>query len=470
MITLREDQEDVRNKLRAALRNHQAVLTYAPTGFGKTVLAGGLTKLIYERQKRVAFCVHRVDLITQTAKTFQKFKIPFSYIASGIHHNPYMPVQIASIPTLKNRLHIFKPDYVFIDEAHLSMSTGWQSVVDFYVKAGAKIIGLSGSPERLDGKPLGSIWQTMVMGPSVRWLIDRGYLSTYRAFAPAGIDLMDGVHTRGGDYVQSEVEEIMKGKAVLKDAVKKWKKYAAGKRTIAFTRSRESSERLAAQFRAEGVVAVALDGETPQEDRRAAFLGFANRQIDIIVNCALFCEGFDLSAQVDMDVTVEAMLDYAPTQSLAKQIQKWGRTLRAKPYPAIILDLVGNISRHGLPDDDREWSLEGRKKRGSPGVRICQECFASFHGSGACPECGWTQSGGGKGPVKPLEEIDGELEEVDIKAVRRQRAMEQAKAETLDDLIELAKARGYKSPAKWAAHVFTARMAKRPVDTRGSLL
>lgn len=461
MITLRDDQEDVRTKLRVSLRASTSVLVYAPTGFGKTVLAAALIKLIFAAKKRVIFCVHRVDLIVQTAKTFEKFGIPFSYIASGMHYNPYHRVFIASIATLKNRLGKIPADYVMVDEAHLSAASGWAKVAKHYKEAGARLIGLTGSPERLDGKPLGDVWDTMVMGPSVRWLIERGHLSRYRAFAPAGID-MTGVRTRNGDYVTSEAEDIMSGKAVLANAVRHWRKYAAGKRTIAFAPSVASAEKLAEEFRANGVMAVALDGNTPQDDRKAAFIGFANRQIEVIVNCQLFCEGFDLAAQVDRDVTIEAVLQYSPTKSLAKHLQQLGRGLRKKPEPAILLDLVGNIARLGLPDEEREWTLEGRTKKGGTSVVICPECFFSHDPAPKCPECNhvYVTASKAKGKARQIEEVDGELEEIDIEAARRERQREQAAAETLQDLINLATARGYKSPKKWAAHVWTARKAK----------
>lgn len=463
MIALRADQEDVRTKLRVALRSSSSVLTFAPTGFGKTVLAAALIKMIFDAGKRVIFCVHRVDLITQTAKTFDHFGIPFSYIAAGHHYNPYHRVFIASIATLKNRLGRIPADYIFVDEAHLSAASGWAKVANHYKEIKSKLIGLTGTPERLDGKPLGDVWDTMVMGPSVRWLIDNGHLSRYRAFAPAGVDLT-GVHTRGGDYVQSEIDEIMAGRAVLAGAVRHWRKYADGKRTIAFAPSVIRSEQLAAEFRANGVVAVALDGNTPQEDRRAAFIGFAKRQIDVIVNCQLFCEGFDLAAQVDRDVTIEAVMQYSPTQSLAKHLQQLGRGLRKKPDPAILLDLVGNLSRLGLPDEEREWSLEGRKKKSSEEkVMVCPSCFCSHDPAPSCPDCGHAyavkEKANGQGRI--LDEVEGELEEIDVEAIRRERKLEQAKARTLDDLVKLATDRGYKSPEKWAAHVFTARQAKR---------
>ncbi|TIT90369.1 MAG: ATP-dependent helicase [Mesorhizobium sp.] len=465
MIVLRADQEDVRTKLRVALRSSASVLTFAPTGFGKTVLAAALIKMILAAGKRVIFCVHRVDLITQTAKTFEKFEIPFSYIAAGYHYNPYHRCFIASIATLKNRLGKIPAHYVLVDEAHLSAASGWALVANHYKEEGARLIGLTGSPERLDGKPLGDVWDTMVEGPSVRWLIEQGHLSKYRAFSPAGLDL-SGLHTRGGEYVASELDELMSGKAVLSNAVKHWRRYASGKRTIAFAPSVASAERLAEEFRANGIMAVALDGNTPQADRKVAFEGFADRQIDLIINCQLFCEGFDLAAQVDRPVTIEAVLDNSPTQSLARHLQKHGRGLRqdGTGVPHILLDLVGGFARLGLPDEEREWSLEGRKKAArEESVLTCPRCFCSHDLAPKCPDCGWVY------PVKEREaigggraigEVDGELEEVDQEAVRRARKQEQGRAQTLDDLINLATARGYKSPAKWAAHIFTARQAK----------
>ncbi len=464
MIRLREDQEDVRTKLRVALRSSASVLVFAPTGFGKTVLAAALIKLIFEAGKRVIFCVHRVDLIVQTAKTFEKFGIPFSYIAAGRHYNPYHRVYIASIATLKNRLGKIPADYVMVDEAHLSAASGWAAVALHYKEAGARLIGLTGSPERLDGKPLGDVWDTMIMGPSVKWLIEQGHLSRYRAFAPADIDL-SGVHVRNGDYVASEIDELMSGKAVLSNAVRHWRKFAAGKRTIAFAPSVARSEQLAAEFRANGIMAVALDGNTPQEDRRAAFMAFADREIEVIVNCALFCEGFDLSAQVDRDVTIEAVLQYSPTQSLAKHLQQFGRGLRRKPEPAILLDLVGNLARLGLPDDEREWTLEGRKKKtGSVETMTCPECFATPGPALKCVECCYVypvKKRDAIGECRKLEEVEGELEEIDVEQFRRERKVEQSRAKSLDDLVKLATARGYKSPEKWAAHVYTAREAKK---------
>lgn len=463
MITLLPDQDEVRAKLRVALRQHQAVLTFAPTGFGKTVLAAALMKSITAAGKRVIFGVHRDALIRQTANTLDAFELQHSFIAAGQHYNLYRLAQIASIPTLQNRLGRYPADYLFIDEAHLSASSGWSKTVDHYKGMGTKIIGLSGSPQRLDGKPLGAIWDTMVLGPSTAQLIEWGRLSRYRAFAPAAVDLST-IHSRGGDYVQSEIDDLMSGKAVLAGAVRHWQDLGRGKRTIAFAPSIARAEQLAAEFRASGINAVSLDGGTGKGDRQQAFRRFADREIEVLVNVRLFTEGFDLAAQVGRDVMIECVLDYAPTQSLALHLQKHGRGLRRDDEAHILLDLVGGFSRLGLPDDPREWTLDGevktKKKSEGEAVRICPSCFAAYAPAPVCPVCGLVHTPMGR----KVDEVEGELVEINPEEDRRKRAeqakFEQARAETLDDLIRLATARGYKSPEKWAAHVWTGREAK----------
>ena len=360
MITLREDQEQLRGKLRVSLRSSSSVLVFAPPGFGKTVLASALIQALFKAGKRTGFAVHRAELVTQTAGTLDKFDIPYSFVASGRHYNPYHRVYIISTPSMRNRLGKIPLDYLFVDEAHLSMSKNWQAMIDHYREAGTRIIGLSGSPERLDGKPLGDNFQDMVMGPSVADMIDAGRLARYRAFAPAGVDT-SALHTRNGEFVSSEVDALMSGKAAMSNAVSHWKKFAAGKRTIAFCPSVARSEQMAEEFRAQGVNAVHVDGTTERSFRREVFKDFADGKVDVLTNVNLFCEGFDLSAQVGRDVPVNAVLLYRPTQSLALHLQQVGRAMRPQPDPAIILDLVGNLSRLGLPDDEREWTLEGRK-------------------------------------------------------------------------------------------------------------
>lgn len=151
-------------------------------------------------------------------------------------------------------------------------------------------------------------------------------------------------------------------------------------------------------------------------------------------------------------MTIEAVLDYSPSQSLARHLQKHGRGLRKKPDPAILLDLVGGFGRLGLPDDDREWSLEGRAKNAREVENLtCSKCFATHAPAKCCPECGFVypvKASDSLGLGRVLDEVEGELEEIDVAALRRERLREQSSAGTLDDLVKLAMARGYKSPGE----------------------
>jgi len=444
MIVLREDQEEIRVKTRMSLRVNQSALVYAPPGWGKTVFSAALMQMIFNSGKRVIFAVHRIPLIKQTAETLRKFNIPFSYIAAGHHYNPYHRVYVASIDTLKNRLDKIHADYLFVDEAHLSMSAGWSEMVRRFMERGARVIGLTGSPMRLDGKPLGHIWKDMIMGPSPKWLIERGFLSKYRAFSPEGFN--------GGED------------AVLANAVRHWRERAEGKLTIGFAPSVAKAYQLAEEFRYSGIRAVAMDANTPQDERNAAFLAMANRQLDIIFNKSLFCEGFDLSAQVGRDVTIECVLDMDKTNSLARHIQKTMRCMRKKPEPGILIDMVGALRRDdlGLPDEDRHWSLDGadngkKVSTSTESVRTCPVCFASHSPAPKCTECGHVYVS----KERTVEEVEGELEEIDIEKLRREKKQEQGMAQTLEDLVKLATARGYKKPEAWAGHIYTARMAKQ---------
>jgi DNA repair protein RadD len=158
-----------------------------------------------------------------------------------------------------------------------------------------------------------------------------------------------------------------------------------------------------------------------------------------------------------------------PTKSLTLHLQQVGRALRRKPYPAILLDLCGNLGRLGLPDHPHEWTLQGRPKtgrggkgdEGPPTTRRCTACDLLFPVERlTCPHCGEAQLPAAPGGGRKVEEIEGELREIDREQARRERLREQAGAQTLDQLIELGKAKGYKKPEAWANHVINARMLK----------
>jgi len=461
-LILRDCQQEVITETRAALRVNRNVLIQAATGFGKTVLAAFMAGSANDKGKRLYFICHRAELIYQTHLTFNKVGIEHGFIAAGFTPAYHHQIQICSIDTLKRRFKdIKKADICIWDEAQHLGAKGWSDVHGYYDKAFH--IGLSATPHRLDGKGLGQWFDSMVCGPSISWLIENKYLSDYRLISTPIEPDLSSIKTRMGDYKKDELNEAVDKADIIGDIVRHYLKYARGKKTVMFAVSVKHSLHLVEQFRANGIMAVHLDGKTPKDERKKASRAFAEGHIQVLSNVGLFGEGYDLAAQSGMDVNIECVIDAAPTQSLSLCLQRWGRSLRYKDYPAIILDHAGNWKRHGLPDEDREWSLDGSSDQGkkkddedSITVKQCPKCYEVHFPAKVCPSCGHVYKVVGR----EIEVGDGELVEIDKDALKREARKEQGNAESLDQLIELGKQRGYKNPAKWAAHVYTARMAK----------
>lgn len=423
-IQLRPHQSETISAVRAALPEHRSVLLYAPPGAGKTVMAAYIAKGASDRRRRVIFACHRRELINQAALTFDRFDISYGYIAAGMSANPFSAVQIASIDTLRNRYENHDADLIVVDEAHLSGAKTWTRIIDHYRAAGAYVVGLSGSPCRLDGKPLRANFRHMVQGPQVRWLIDHGYLSRYRAFAPTKADTA-GLHVRAGDYVVGELEERFDKPSIIGDAVQSWRRFAAGKRTVVYSFSIDHSKHVVETFRAVGISAEHMDGTTPKPERQRIIRDFADGRTHVLSSVEILTTGFDLSAQVGRDVPIEAVSLLRPTKSLALAIQMMGRGLRPKPEPAIILDHANIFRDHGLPDDEREWSLDGvpeTAKRGAASIPtcVCHECFAVFRPAYRCPYCHAVRQVGGR----EVDMVEGELSEVDVEVLREMAAVD----------------------------------------------
>jgi len=464
MIKLYDHQTKFVADLRAALRSHRSVLAQASTGFGKTVIAAYIAKAAAAKGKRIMFTVHRRDLLTQTAKTFDSFGISYGFVAAGYSPDPLQPVQIASIGSLKSRLEkIPPPALLVVDEAHLSAAKGWKTIINHFKTVGSIVVGLTATPWRLSGEGLGDLYDHMVQGPGMGWLIENKFLSDYDIYAPSSPDL-GGVHSRAGDYINEELATAMDKASITGDVITHWSKYSSGKRTLVFCVSIKHSENVARQFRSAGIMAVHIDGETKHADRMIAFKAFASGDIMVITSVQIFSEGFDLSAQIGREVPVETICLLRPTKSLSLYLQQIGRGLRKKEEAATILDHSGNVLRFGLPDEERAWTLKGesrRKKKGEEGpsvnVRQCPRCYHVHKPADICPKCGHVY----EIKSRDLKEVEGELVKVDKKSMRRKLLNEQWQAKTIADLVALAKRRGYKSPHAWAGYIYSSREAKR---------
>lgn len=469
-FTLHDDQAEFVSLVRDQLRTgSRSVLGVASPAFGKTVVAGHIIATAREKSNATAwFLVHRKNLLRQTSKSFWSAHIEHGLLTSG-RARSRLAVQVGTIGTVYSRLDKLEaPTILFIDEAHLAKGNMFETVIRWALERGAIVIGLTGTPERLDGQALGDLFQVMVEARSTHWLIQQGRLSNYVMYSTGITPDLSGVKKSGGDYNRDQLAEAMDKPMLVGDAISHWRKHANGMRTVAYCVNVKHSKHTAEAFNAAGIPAVHVDACTTEAELKDACEGLAKGRYMVLCNCELVIEGFDLSAQVGMDVTLECCILLRPTQSVARYLQMVFRALRRKPAPAVILDHAGCAMRHGLPDDDRQWSLEGRKKgrrRASdeePDVRVqqCGQCYHVFRpGVSECPSCGAPVER--KDPRK-LEVVDGELQRIDAEAMRKAGRREQGQSRGLADLITLGMNRGMKNPTAWAVNVFCARAGRKP--------
>lgn len=461
-----DDQKEFVDKLREALRSgYKSILGVASPAFGKTVVAGHIIAQARAKSDASAwFLVHRKNLLRQTSKSFWQAKIQHGLLTSG-RMRTIDPIQVGTIGTVFSRLKTLKPPTVlFVDEAHLAGGRMFETVIQWAREAGSIVIGLTGTPRRLDGKPLGQQFQVMVEAKPTAWLIEQGRLSRYRYYAAPHAPDLTGVKKQAGDYNRDQLAEAMGKRVITGDAIAHWKKYAAGMRTVIYCCNVKHSRHTAEAFTAAGIPTVHVDADTTDAELREACEGLASGKYLAMSNCELVIEGFDLSMQAGADVTLECCILLRPTESEARYLQMVFRALRRKPRPAIILDHAGCALRHGFPDDERVWSLDGQetkqRKKNDDEVKAkqCSKCYFVFRpGPSNCPACGESLTG----DARKIEVVDGDLVEVDIAAMRREQKREQGSARTLADLVALGMRRGQARPAEWAAFVYAARQGGR---------
>lgn len=400
-----------------------ALLLVLATGGGKTALAASVGNGAVAKGKRCLFIAPRREIIAQA---FWKFveagvaendlgiimgdgRIPHAITrAPYVARRPMAPVQVASIQTLANR-RLPPADVVFIDEAHHATSKTYQAVIDHYLALGAKIVGLTATPCRGDGKGLKAFERLHVIATFAQ-LAAKGFLLIPRVFTtPTPPDLTKVKVTSGGDYDPEALAALMDQRELVGDTVRHYQRLGAGRRAVIFAASVEHSRHLTEAFRDAGIAAAHVDGKTKTAERDAILGALRAGELSVVANYGVLTEGWD-----------EPLVSYValcrPTRSLALYLQMAGRGLRPGPGKpdALLVDHAGCVYRHGFPQDDREWSLEGRKARGAPSVRTCKQCYAALPaGTLVCPECGYEFPAEDREPAAELTTREDELAETD---------------------------------------------------------
>lgn len=455
-MLLRPYQQDLVSALRVSYATgHKAPLVVLPTGGGKTYFFSYVAEQAVARGNRVCILVHRQELLLQASRSLRSMGIAHGLISPMFNMNNE-PVQVASVQTLIRRLkrQTLPFDLIVSDEAHHAVAGSWRKILDQYPNA--KVLGVTATPIRTDGQGLSEIFDDLIVGASMATLIDMGYLVRPVVYAPPTAVDLSGVRKRGGDFDAQQLTERMDKPTITGSAVEHYKRLCAGKPAIAFCASVAHAQHVAEQFRQAGFKSVSLDGTMLDTERKAAIDGLANGSIHVLTSCDIVSEGTDIPV-------VEAAILLRPTQSTGLYLQQVGRALRAAPGKthATILDHVGNVLRHGMPEEHRDWTLDGIAKPAAANdndkpmlLKQCERCYAVFKPSPVCPQCGHIHVT----KEKQIAETEGELQQVDpavIEAMRREQRREIGKARTLEDLQKIAKERGYSKG--WAYHVYRAR-------------
>lgn len=474
MIDLREYQTNAVAGTRRALKVHRRVLLQLPTGAGKTACASSMINGCVAAGWDIWFLCHRDELVRQTSKTLQRMGIDHGYVAAGYPKDTRHQVLVCMVGTVGRRLEKLKPPkIIFVDEAHHAVAGTWKKILDAFPDA--LIVGLTATPERLDGRGLDDVFRALVTGPQIRWLMDEGWLCDFKLWSHPAPDL-SRIKARGDDYDQGELGKAMSDGKLVGDAVEHYLRLAPGERGVSFCVNVEHALITRDAFRKAGVRCEELDGDTDKDVRRNVLAAFQRGDIDILTSVDLFGEGFDLP---EMAVAIFQR----PTKSLALALQQAGRTFRPvyadgadlstaegrlwgiangpKPF-AYLIDHAGNFGpagAHGMPDDHRDWTLEGRKKSksasGGPGAKICANCFGSNpQGIKLCRWCG-TQF---VLTPRELEVIAGDLVEIEREGARIAQASESAmEADSYEAVVRIFIARKNNNPAAAAEGVWTKR-------------
>jgi DNA repair protein RadD len=501
-MNLRPYQQKMVDEIRLQYQlGHKSVLGVLSTGGGKTVCFSHIAQSAARKGNRVCILVHRAELLDQASRALTGMGVTHGRIQANRSMDLSHAVQVASVQTVARRLHKLPPEFfnlLVVDEAHHTNAGQWATVIRHFQTA--HVLGVTATPCRGDGRGLGDHYETMVQGPSAQWLTDNGYLANARVLAPPGFDAT-GLRKRMGDFDTKQAEQRVT--TIMGDCVSHYRKHLQGQTAIAFCCSVAHAEAVARLFLSQGIPAASIDGTMTTDQRSDLLQALGTGRLKVLTSCALIGEGVDVPS-------VGGCILLRPTQSVGLHLQMIGRCLRPSGAKvAVVLDHVGNTLRLGHHLEERDWTLDGARKRDSdraPSVKVCPVCFTTcMSATQVCPDCGHVfapqetrelkvvegelvEHGAlpPLGPYKVGDIVNGHCEVTEVleggwltcvdgmgewrahqSEVRfisrpdpaRQRKREQGSAQSLEDLRQLAQQRGYKRG--WAERVYQARLAKR---------
>ncbi|MEH1788843.1 MAG: DEAD/DEAH box helicase [Nostoc sp.] len=392
-------------------KGNRRVLAQLPTASGKTVCFAHISHKFFDQGKQVLVIAHRIELISQAAEKLEQIiGEPIGIIKAGVPAHQQRRIQVASVQTLSRREVLELPmniGLLILDEAHHATALSYRRLIEHYESA--QILGVTATPQRIDGQGFVDLFDDLVIGIDTAKLIQAGYLSKFRLFATNQTISTLGVAKSRGDFRAKELAVAVTSQIGVSEILENYLKYARNLRTVIFACSLEHSRALAAEFSRNYISAEHLDGKTPPQERLEILQRFRNGTTQVITNYEILTEGFDCP-------NIECVYCVRPTESSTLWLQMLGRVLRTytlKPT-AVIIDITDNWKKHGLPDEARKWSLlpETISEIQNKGLIQCEHCthilkpltdeLANFnaevdedgvviqHHQAICPSCGQT--------------------------------------------------------------------------------
>ena len=419
-------------------------------------------------REKVLVLAHRREIVMQTANKLMDAGIETGIIMANQAPMSWADVQVGSIDTLwarRNHQGFPEAQFLVVDEAHRSCSNRHMAVIEHYKAQGAKLLGMTATPMRNDGRGLKSLYDVMVRCPDMPELIEMGYLCpvTYRVGIVPDVK---GVKLTAGDYNRAQLEAVMDAGTLIGDVVENWLKFASDRRTMVFAAGVAHSIHLMQQFKAAGISAVHIDGETDKPIRDRVFQQINSGEVQVICNAMVYTEGTDIPC-------ISCVVDAAPSKSLIKYLQAGGRGMRTFPGKSSLLfmDHAGNVYRHGRLELPRDWELtEGKEqveklaeqRKKTEKIQItCPKCGFMFSAA-VCPRCGMPLQLQGEAkdflPAVLVEMTQYEYEHA--LASKRKKAAEPSKQDWYSGFLWIAQERGHAKG--WAAWRFKEKWSEFP--------
>ncbi|MGI2303970.1 DEAD/DEAH box helicase family protein [Staphylococcus cohnii] len=430
MIPLRDYQEELLNGVYNSMsKGNKNIMVQSPAGSGKSVTMSEIARRATEKGNRVLFIVHRRELVSQIKGTFIANDVDMELCHVGMVQTVSNRIKRGNEPT---------PSIILVDEAHHSLAKTYTNIFESFPNA--YVYGFTATPWRMSNKGFTDIFQELIPGKSVQWLIDNERLAPFKYYSK---NLMneDKLKKQHGEYTDDSITLALEPR-IYGDVIENYRKFANNKKTIIYTHNVESSKQVAEKFNEQGYKALQVDGKTNNQQRELAMEMFREGKVNILVNAELYGEGVDVP-------DCECVVLLRPTESLTLFIQQTMRAMRYQPNKqAIIIDHVGNYARHGLPNTEHDWNehFKGSDKKiksdNSIPIKECPECFGVVESAYTiCPYCGC------EFPKEETQELSvdesAELEEVTNEMITLNFKTPE-ECNNMKELSELGKSLGYK--------------------------